>query len=76
MIRINIVPDFDPQGNTSMDRRTPAAHPFPDRDPPAQVPTGTIDSAQILRGSQEVAIAHNGRLYRLRNTRNGKLILT
>ena len=76
MIRISIVPDFDPQGNTAMDRRSPAAPPFPDRDPPSQAPTATIDSTQILRGSQEVAIAHNGRLYRLRNTRNGKLILT
>ena len=36
----------------------------------------TVDSAEILQGSQEVAIAHNGRIYRLRRTRNGKLILT
>lgn len=36
----------------------------------------TVDSVEILRGSLEVAIAHNGRVYRLRQTRNGKLILT
>ena len=59
-----------------MDRRTPPAPPVPDRAAPGQTPTATLDSEQILRGSQEVAIAHNGRLYRLRNTRNGKLILT
>jgi len=36
----------------------------------------TLDSEDILRGRQEVAIRHNGRFYRLSRTRNGKLILT
>jgi hemin uptake protein HemP len=36
----------------------------------------TLDSADILRGRQQVAIRHNGRLYRLCLTRSGKLILT
>lgn len=36
----------------------------------------TLDLESILQGAQEVAIAHNGRIYRLRKTRNGKLILT
>ena len=30
----------------------------------------------LFRGRQEVLIAHNGETYRLRITRNGKLILT
>ena len=50
--------------------------------PPVPLPQGvpndpiTLDSDDILRGRQEVAIRHNGRLYRLCRTRSGKLILT
>jgi len=36
----------------------------------------TVDSSRILGGRQEVTILHNGRTYRLRCTRLGKLILT
>jgi hemin uptake protein HemP len=36
----------------------------------------TLDSSRILMGHHEVAIRHNGRTYRLRCTRLGKLILT
>lgn len=35
-----------------------------------------IESAELLRGREEVVILHNGREYRLRLTRLGKLILT
>lgn len=35
-----------------------------------------IDSAALLRGSREVLIRHGGEVYRLRHTRNDKLILT
>ncbi len=35
-----------------------------------------VDSARILEGRAEVVIRHNGRHYRLRCTRLGKLILT
>ncbi len=35
-----------------------------------------LDSARILAGNTEVVIRHNGRHYRLRCTRLGKLILT
>ena len=59
-----------------MDRTVPPAPASHDGVAPGHAPTLTLDSEQILRGSQEVAIAHNGRLYRLRKTRNGKLILT
>jgi hemin uptake protein HemP len=34
-----------------------------------------IPSADILRGTKEVLIEHEGEIYRLRVTRNGKLIL-
>lgn len=35
-----------------------------------------LDSAALFRGRQEIVIRHNGREYRLRQTRLGKLILT
>jgi len=35
-----------------------------------------IRSEDILRGASEIVIDHNGRLYKLRITQNGKLILT
>jgi hemin uptake protein HemP len=35
-----------------------------------------LDSQELLRGQNAVAIAHNGSLYRLQATRQGKLILT
>ena len=35
-----------------------------------------VESASLLQGRDEVVIVHNGREYRLRLTRLGKLILT
>ena len=35
-----------------------------------------IDSARLLEGQREVMIRHGGECYRLRHTRNDKLILT
>ncbi|MBW3543855.1 MAG: hemin uptake protein HemP [Planctomycetes bacterium] len=34
-----------------------------------------IDSEQLLHGDREIHICHEGEVYRLRVTRNGKLIL-
>lgn len=39
-------------------------------------PTPVVESATLLKGRPEVVILHNGREYRLRHTRLGKLILT
>jgi hemin uptake protein HemP len=36
----------------------------------------TLDSASLLGAKGEVEIAHQGETYRLRRTRQGKLILT
>lgn len=47
------------------EQRTPAARRVP----------RNIDSAEILKGDSEITISHNGEIYRLRVTRNGKLIL-
>ena len=35
-----------------------------------------IPSEQILQGQDAIEIEHNGRIYQLRRTRQGKLILT
>ena len=35
-----------------------------------------LDSASLLQGGKAVAIRHNGEVYRLQATRQGKLILT
>jgi len=37
---------------------------------------GALDSAALLGSRDEVEIAHQGETYRLRRTRQGKLILT
>ncbi|GAB2614665.1 hemin uptake protein HemP [Novilysobacter erysipheiresistens] len=37
---------------------------------------GAFDSNALLRGTREVLIQHGGETYRLRHTRNDKLILT
>lgn len=44
---------------------------------PAQVPERLrLDALALLQGRQELEISHRGEIYRLRMTRNGKLILT
>jgi hemin uptake protein HemP len=42
----------------------------------AQIPPRSIDSAALFAGSNELIIIHNGSPYRLRITRQDKLILT
>lgn len=37
---------------------------------------GLVESTALLRGAREVLIRHGGEVYRLRHTRNDKLILT
>jgi hemin uptake protein HemP len=39
-------------------------------------PPRRVNSAQLLVGSDRLLIEHRGELYTLRQTRNGKLILT
>lgn len=39
-------------------------------------PPEAIRADLLFQGKQEVLIAHNGETYRLRVTRNGRLILT
>ncbi|MFC3550928.1 hemin uptake protein HemP [Lysobacter cavernae] len=42
----------------------------------AAVPGTLVESNALLRGGREVLIRHGGDVYRLRHTRNDKLILT
>jgi hemin uptake protein HemP len=62
-----------------MNTPTPLTEPESDGDAPQPV-IGTelpvLPSAALLRGQKAVAIDHNGSLYRLQTTRQGKLILT
>ena len=39
-------------------------------------PPRRVRSQDILNGAREIVIEHDGRVYRLRITQNGKLILT
>ena len=50
----------------------PLARPAADLDPSCAV----VDSSALLQGQRTIAIAHNGTVYRLQATRQGKLILT
>jgi hemin uptake protein HemP len=42
---------------------------------PAAAHIRTIESADIFRGATEVLIRHDGAIYRMKITRQGKLIL-
>jgi hemin uptake protein HemP len=46
-----------------------------DKGRPIATDSQIIDSQRLFEGRQEIYICHNGETYRLRITRNGKLIL-
>ena len=51
----------------------------PDAPTPAGSQTSTerrIPSSELFGGAREIVIEHGGRIYRMRITQNGKLILT
>lgn len=52
---------------------TNAAAPTP---APLRLHGELLHSAALLQGGKSVVISHNGELYRLQTTRQGKLILT
>jgi hemin uptake protein HemP len=54
---------------------TPAAQPADRAARTAERPA-QLSSIELLRGQRLVEIAHNGEIYRLQATRQGKLILT
>ena len=53
---------------------TPSSIPSPSARPAVPAAAG-FDSRDLMRGSREVLIRHGGQTYRLRHTRNDKLIL-
>ncbi len=62
-----------------MNKPNPAQQPTPSALQAATQPelkSTPIDAAQLLGASGEVKLLHNGDLYSLRRTRQGKLILT
>jgi hemin uptake protein HemP len=52
----------------------PGSAPAGERSGNARLPV--LDSQAVLQGRSSVAIEHNGAVYRLQTTRQGKLILT
>ena len=55
----------------------PVSFPQPFRlQAPASLAPGQFDSDSLLGGAREVLIHHGSEVYRLRHTRNDKLILT
>jgi hemin uptake protein HemP len=69
-----------PPGRSKAISPEAATQDAPRADATAPATTGTarraISSAEILRGHDAIDIEHNGRIYQLRRTRQGKLILT
>lgn len=60
------LPVNDEQKQLPVNEERPQAKPLPHRE---------LDSAQLLLGENEVVIRHGDDVYRLRLTKNGKLIL-
>ena len=57
----------------------PTGSKIPPREAPAEDSTRLetlLDSRTLLQGQRTIAILHNGTVYRLQATRQGKLILT
>lgn len=61
---------------TAMDRPLPAAGRADEGGGIAEPPPFVVDSRALLGGRREIQIWHNGAVYTLRHTRQGKLILT
>ncbi len=54
----------------------PASSPLPATNENYSSPAGIVQASRLFQNSQEILIGHNGETYRLRITKNGKLILT
>jgi hemin uptake protein HemP len=62
--------------STDLPASARAPSPLPVESGPRACPQGMIPAARLFQDSREVLISHNGQAYRLRITKNGKLILT
>ncbi len=61
---------------TDRPAHSPAASCLPIKPEQQSCPLGTFPADHLFQGRQEILIAHKGETYRLRITKNGKLILT
>ncbi len=59
----------------SYDKSSPDGSPAKDQAAPSDPLIAAIDSETLLKGGKELLIRHHGQIYRLRLTRNDKLIL-
>jgi hemin uptake protein HemP len=66
-------PDTQSPVSKATDMPTPQGNQLPPRETGA--PAEAIPSSQLFQNRREVTISHDGSLYRLRITRQGKLIL-
>ena len=67
---------LNPSSSVSHAGHEPVSSPSVASAPPRASALKRIDSERLLAGSRELVIAHAGQEYRLRLTRNDKLILT
>lgn len=60
----------------AMQPQPPSSIRFSPETGPRPYPPGVMPADLLFQGNQEILIGHNGETYRLRITKNGKLILT
>ncbi len=70
-----MTPLTPPSGTAGLGAVRPNA---PQAEPPSTDPLAAqaLNSQELMQGRKTVAISHNGSVYRLQATRQGKLILT
>jgi hemin uptake protein HemP len=69
-------PEQPEPNDDSMHTQTPSSIRLPDKPGQRTSPPEVIPADFLFKSAQEVLIQHKGELYRLRITRNDKLILT
>jgi hemin uptake protein HemP len=74
-MRESVMFDHHSTASNSLNTSASTANPGMDRTPRASA-TPRIDSRRLMAGENELVIEHAGQEYRLRLTRNDKLILT
>jgi hypothetical protein len=65
-----------PEADVDTMQTQPSSSRLPDEPGQRTFPPGIIPTDFLFRGNQEILISHKGEHYRLRITKNGKLILT
>ncbi len=69
--------EFEPASHAEVSKASTASHACAPAEPRRQrTPAACLCSDDLLRGNNSVDICHNGAVYRLQQTRAGKLILT